>query len=235
MLPRVTRMYGTRYDDGAWRSRSARPRELRTPPGVALRFAPEPSAPSAWSFALSAGAAVAVGLWAWHGLFTLLFPELPEPAPAPQLDIALPPTAAARSRERTASTQTLSADRPARPRVAPARAQPRNHGPRTSVSDVPAFDPNAKPDMDLTAPAEPVTLEEPPSIRPTFLSLNSRPWAEVYMDGQRVGHTPVRSLRVLPGHYSVELVNRELGMHKRFELLLREGENVSRGEQLEED
>ena len=121
----------------------------------------------------------------------------------------------------------------------------------TPEPSAPAFDPDAKLDMDLTdAPSFALTEQRslagahahasasrsapPPSIGPTYLNLNSRPWAEVYVDGQRVGHTPIRNLRVLPGRYAVELRNREFGMGKRFELLLREGESVTRSEELEE-
>jgi len=66
------------------------------------------------------------------------------------------------------------------------------------------------------------------------LRVNSRPWAQVYVDGKLVGHTPQLGLNVPAGAHNVRLVNSVFAMSKTFRLNVRQGERVTRVETLEE-
>lgn len=66
------------------------------------------------------------------------------------------------------------------------------------------------------------------------LRVNSRPWAQVYVDGQLVGHTPQLGLNVPAGEHNVRLVNNVFAMSKTFRLSVRNGERVTRVETLDE-
>ena len=55
----------------------------------------------------------------------------------------------------------------------------------------------------LAAPpraAEPPTAL-PPAVAPVFVHVNASPWAEIELDGQPVGETPIARLAVLPGRH----------------------------------
>ncbi len=67
------------------------------------------------------------------------------------------------------------------------------------------------------------------------LQINSRPWARVLVDGQFVGHTPQRALRLAPGRHRVRLENEPMEMSKSFEVTIAAGQTVTRVEMLEED
>ncbi|RME27104.1 MAG: PEGA domain-containing protein, partial [Deltaproteobacteria bacterium] len=61
---------------------------------------------------------------------------------------------------------------------------------------------------------------------PAIVSINSKPWATVYIDGALVGTTPVANLKLLAGKHRIRLVNSELKAEKRFTLELRSGQRV---------
>ena len=56
-----------------------------------------------------------------------------------------------------------------------------------------------------------------------MLRVNSRPWAQVHVDGRLVGNTPQMALRLSPGKHTVLLVNPELGMRKTFTVQIKRG------------
>jgi len=66
------------------------------------------------------------------------------------------------------------------------------------------------------------------------LRVNSRPWAQVYVDGRMVGHTPQMALNVPAGEHQVRLVNPMFAMSKTLRLKVRGGERITRVEMLEE-
>jgi hypothetical protein len=66
------------------------------------------------------------------------------------------------------------------------------------------------------------------------LRINSRPWAQVFVDDRMVGTTPLLDLSVTPGRHRVRLVNPSFGMQKSFQVAVGAGERVSRVELLEE-
>ena len=66
------------------------------------------------------------------------------------------------------------------------------------------------------------------------LRINSRPWAQVFIDGRMVGYTPQRDIRVHPGDHAVELINPEFAMRKRLHVRIAKGQQVTRSELLDE-
>jgi len=56
-----------------------------------------------------------------------------------------------------------------------------------------------------------------------MLRVNSRPWAQVHVDGRLVGNTPQMALRLSPGKHTVLLVNPELAMRKTFTVQIKRG------------
>jgi serine/threonine-protein kinase len=73
------------------------------------------------------------------------------------------------------------------------------------------------------APPEPEREPEPPAPKPAAaakpkparkgtLELRIRPFAEVYLNGELLGQTPLRAVSVAAGTHSVRMVNAELGM-----------------------
>ena len=50
------------------------------------------------------------------------------------------------------------------------------------------------------------------------LQLNTRPWAEVYVDGEHVGHTPLRALTLPVGRHTLRLENAPMNMSKTVEV-----------------
>jgi hypothetical protein len=65
------------------------------------------------------------------------------------------------------------------------------------------------------------------------LRINSRPWSQVILDGQAVGHTPLLDLRVAPGSHTLRMVNPEFGLSKTVHVKVAPGETVTRVELLE--
>ena len=51
---------------------------------------------------------------------------------------------------------------------------------------------------------------------PAYLSVNSRPWAELSVDGQVVGNTPQVRVRVVPGRHHLVLARRGFQTHSAW-------------------
>src|SRR5262249_39759262 len=66
------------------------------------------------------------------------------------------------------------------------------------------------------------------------LRINSRPWAQVFVDGSLVGNTPQMGIQLKPGAHEVRLVNPQFAMQKTFKVNVRAGESVTRSENLAE-
>lgn len=60
-------------------------------------------------------------------------------------------------------------------------------------------------------------------LTPSFLTVDSKPWGRVYVDGQRVGITPLFKFKVAPGVHTVRVVNDETGVASSRRLNAREG------------
>jgi len=95
----------------------------------------------------------------------------------------------------------------------------------------------------VAKPIEPLVEDEQEYQEPVYyraavnegtLQVNSRPWSRILVDGQFMGHTPQRALRLAAGHHRVLLVNDELDMNKFFEITIEPGKVVTRVEVLDE-
>jgi hypothetical protein len=60
------------------------------------------------------------------------------------------------------------------------------------------------------------------------LSLNSRPWSQVTIDGKSVGNTPQLNIPLAPGRHKVKLANPELGIVKGFSVEIEAGKTTTR-------
>ncbi len=138
--------------------------------------------------------------------------QSPADAPAtqkPASPVAEPiPTSAAPVAPQLAPAAADVPSRPARRDPAAARA------PRPAPNDSPTG-------AAATTPAG----DAPPSEEPARLDVNAIPWAEVWIDGRRVGDTPLFDVRVAPGPHALELRNPALGASRTLRLDLSAGES----------
>jgi hypothetical protein len=95
----------------------------------------------------------------------------------------------------------------------------------------------------LAKPIQPLVEDEQEYQEPVYyraavnegtLQVNSRPWSRILVDGQFMGHTPQRALRLAAGRHRVLLVNDELDMNKFFEITIEPGQVITRVEVLDE-
>jgi serine/threonine-protein kinase len=105
---------------------------------------------------------------------------------------------------------------------------PAERGPPSEVGPVPAVDAGlgGSPQVVSGPPAAPARTpaESPP--RPARLELRIRPYATVYLDGRRLGETPLPAQQVPPGKHTLRLVNEKLGKDVVIELTLHSGANL---------
>jgi hypothetical protein len=86
-----------------------------------------------------------------------------------------------------------------------------------------------------TASADMAASVEPAAATGTktgTLQINSRPWADVYVDNKPVGHTPQMGLQLSPGHHTIKLTNPTMGMSKTLSVTIRAGETIKKIETL---
>ncbi|HEU5056460.1 MAG TPA: serine/threonine-protein kinase [Kofleriaceae bacterium] len=62
----------------------------------------------------------------------------------------------------------------------------------------------------------------PRSARPGFFSIDSEPYATIYIDGKRIGDTPLYRVELAPGRHTVRAVC-SCGKSRRFPIRIREG------------
>jgi eukaryotic-like serine/threonine-protein kinase len=60
------------------------------------------------------------------------------------------------------------------------------------------------------------------------LRVNSRPWAQVFVDGRMVGNTPQMGIQLAAGKHTIKLVNPEMGLKKSFTFTARAGETETK-------
>lgn len=68
----------------------------------------------------------------------------------------------------------------------------------------PAPRPAAPARRTVTAAAPAVRVAPPVAMAPGYLSINSKPWAEVSVDGRVLGNTPLLRIRVTPGRHKLD-------------------------------
>ena len=65
-----------------------------------------------------------------------------------------------------------------------------------------------------------ITADNPPPANvgaaPGTLRINSRPWCDIFVDGQSRGVTPNFGISLAPGRHTVKLVNKAMGLSKTF-------------------
>ena len=83
--------------------------------------------------------------------------------------------------------------------------------------------------------ADVLTGQPPPVAGPgaCVVSLGSRPWADVWLDGRRVGFTPLTDLAVPCGPHDIVFTSTHLGLERRISINVHPGEKVTRIVELE--
>jgi hypothetical protein len=64
--------------------------------------------------------------------------------------------------------------------------------------------------------------------RTGILRINSRPWAQILVDGRLMGNTPQPNLQLSAGSHKVQLVNQPMGLSKTFSITVKAGEVVTK-------
>jgi hypothetical protein len=64
------------------------------------------------------------------------------------------------------------------------------------------------------------------------LQINSRPWADIYIDNKLVGHTPQMGLPLSAGRHTIKLVNPAMSLSKTLSITIHGGETVKKIETL---
>lgn len=75
--------------------------------------------------------------------------------------------------------------------------------------------------------AQPVAVARVVGAGGTF-RVNSRPWAQVYVDGRMIGNTPQMGIPLSVGKHNVKLVNKELGMSNKFSIRIESGKVLTK-------
>lgn len=67
-------------------------------------------------------------------------------------------------------------------------------------------------------------------LEPSFglLSINVIPWAEVIIDGNRYGETPLLNIKLQTGNRKIRLINKNLNIEREMEVEIHEGEHVKK-------
>jgi hypothetical protein len=60
------------------------------------------------------------------------------------------------------------------------------------------------------------------------LSLGSRPWSEVWIDGRRAGVTPLADLALACGRHDVRFLSRAANVERREAITLQEGQPLKK-------
>lgn len=189
--------------------------------------APPPGSSSAsWRLPLGALLLVLVAgsLGAWLARPDAGAPADTSPeAPAPELAATVTP-----STPSTAMAPSVVAPSDTAPRPV---TSPTPRGPAEGLAGVPER-PTAS-----TRPAQPPqhSPEAPPipDVAPGHLSLNAIPWAQVTIDGEARGETPLLSLELAAGEHRVRLQNGALGADEMLVVVVPAGGHVRRVVQLE--
>ena len=74
-----------------------------------------------------------------------------------------------------------------------------------------------------------ITLSKPGQTAASgtgFVTINAKPWADVYLRGKKLGTTPIRKVKVPAGKQTFTL--KQLGTKKRVTVTIKKGETVSR-------
>jgi len=86
---------------------------------------------------------------------------------------------------------------------------------------------------------QPVQVAQPVAVARVVgaggtLRVNSRPWAQVFVDGRMIGNTPQMGIPLSVGKHNVKLVNKELGMSDKFSIQIESGKVLTKIVELSE-
>jgi serine/threonine-protein kinase len=173
-----------------------------TPPAVSrpAERTPRPRPPRRW---LVLAAAVAAGVTLAAAILLAGLERLSR-----ELEVDVPP---ARTAAPAAPAPSSSPARPARRAPPPLDAAP----------------PSQEADEPPAAAGTSASAAGPARRGSGTLDVNARPWADVYLDGRKVGQTPLRLPKVRAGRHVVQLVNPDLGAKKKIGVKVRAGATVA--------
>jgi hypothetical protein len=94
----------------------------------------------------------------------------------------------------------------------------------------------ASPFAAATATRAPLPMNQPAMAAPSgaaggrtgTLRVNSRPWAQVFVDGRLMGNTPQPALQLSPGNHQIKLLNQPMGLSKSFSISIKAGQMVTK-------
>jgi len=137
---------------------------------------------------------------------------------SPQPKAAVSPTSgnsdgSAADRRKPAHTARVARS----PSVAPAPALPPGNGVARASTPAALNTPVAAAPPGLAAGAHGGTLR-----------VNSRPWAQVFVDGRLVGNTPQTALQLNAGNHQIKLVNQPMSLTKSFSVSIKAGQMVTK-------
>jgi hypothetical protein len=58
------------------------------------------------------------------------------------------------------------------------------------------------------------------------LSINTNPWSTVFVDGKKVGNTPLQRIKLKAGRHEVTLVNKEQGIEEKLKIVIKAGKDT---------
>ncbi|MHB1844227.1 MAG: protein kinase domain-containing protein [Deltaproteobacteria bacterium] len=136
------------------------------------------------------------------------------------------PTVAPAPAPSAASVAPAPPSRPLAPLAPPPPARPAPPA-SESANDLPAPSPPAAEPLAHHAAPPPrhrSTPHRPATTGPGQLAVRVAPWADVYVDGQKIGTTPFAPIALPAGHHVVRLVNDVLHASREEQVELRPGE-----------
>jgi serine/threonine-protein kinase len=77
----------------------------------------------------------------------------------------------------------------------------------------------------ITARLSKITRPKKPEA---YLTVNVKPWATVYVDGTKVGTSPINNYQISVGIHSLRLVNKQLGIEENIKFVAKKGEKVKK-------
>jgi serine/threonine-protein kinase len=127
-----------------------------------------------------------------------------------------------------APTPTESAQKLADVPPASAAPKPAGHVARGAAQHASASTAHAPRRIEqFASPTAPETSDSAP-VGEGVLRINSRPWAEIFVDGAPFGNTPQPNLRLPAGAHTIELLNRPMSMNKTLHVVIQPGQTETR-------
>jgi serine/threonine-protein kinase len=167
--------------------------------------------------------------------------DAPVPAPIPNPTIVTPPQPAAPVVPDAAVAAPAHPETPPQPPVKPAETNP---GDEQIVIENPPVTPKEKPTRPVVRkpvrprerdpePREPkeTPKESASSDAPGWVSIDSDPYATIFVDGKKIGVTPLARIPLPPGPHRVKAVSSQGGTEQSFNVTIESGKEA-RGKML---